>query len=174
MIDSEILRVKIDEARADSEKQEDAIGEKDVKRCKYFNRGHCKYKLKCTFSHPKETCKNVLDGKNCDDKLCKDRHPKICKWWQGQSGCRRENCDYLHSDVTLACDDGEPNKAHNSFPCSGCRNCYEDRTCVVQHIVKNTQIFLCLNCDGWIQEKDNILNPGWTMFDQNGYLRRDV
>ena len=173
-IDSEILKIKSDEAKADSDKHKDAKLKDTEKRCRYYNGGHCKYKLKCKFVHAKEICKKVLDGKKCYEKACIGRHPKICKWWQGQSGCKREDCDYLHIDVTLACDDVNTNNAHKVYPCSGCQNYYEDQTCVVKHVVKNTQIFLCLNCDDWIQEKDKILNPGWTMFDLNGYLRRDV
>ena len=30
------------------------------------------------------------------------------------------------------------------------------------------------NCDGWIQQKEKIIHPGWSMFDQFGNIRRDV
>jgi hypothetical protein len=32
----------------------------------------------------------------------------------------------------------------------------------------------CVNCDDWIQRKDEILLPGWRLFDENGDLRQDV
>ena len=100
---------------------------------RYFNRGHCKYKLKCTFSHPTEICKTHLEGKKCDISLCEMRHPKTFKWLQGESGCRRQGCDYLHD--TLARDDVQQKQAHKSYPCAGCKNCYDDATCIVQHVI---------------------------------------
>ena len=87
-------------------------------------------------------------------------------------GMYKKNCDYLH--VTLVSDDDQAKDAHKNFPCLGCHNCFDDRSCVVQHIVKNTRIFLCLNCDGWIRKKEEIMNPGWSLFDQFGDLRRDI
>ena len=95
-----------------------------------------------------------------------------CKWWKEKQGCKRQDCDYLH--VTLVCDDVQANNAHKTFPCSGCHNCYDDKTCVVQHIIKNQRIFICLNCEDWIQKKEEIMNPGWSLYDQQGNLRRDV
>jgi vacuolar-type H+-ATPase subunit I/STV1 len=101
-----------------------------AKKCKYYNRGYCKSKFKCKFVHHRESCKIYLEGKSCDDKNCKDRHSKVCKWWL-QGGCRGRNCDNLH--VTLVHDDDKQKDAYKNFPCHGCKNCYDDRTCVVQH-----------------------------------------
>ena len=144
----------------------------EIKKCKYFDRGHCKFKLECKFSHPTETCKTYLEGQKCERNVCKMRHPKECKWYQGRTGCKRQGCDYLH--VTLARGDGQQVRAHKTYPCAGCKNYFEDVTCVVQHTVKNTDFFLCLNCEDWIQDKEMIINPGWCLFDRNGDLRRDV
>lgn len=171
-IDAEIVNFKNDKSKADSSEIDDNKVEKKSKKCKYFNGGHCKYKSECKFSHPKDTCKLYLEGRKCDQKVCNQRHPKVCKWSQGSSGCKRHDCDYLH--VTLACDDGHQIQAHKSYPCLGCKNCYEDKTCVVQNIVANTPFYLCLNCDEWIKHKDKIMTPGWSLFNQNGDLRRDV
>jgi hypothetical protein len=63
-------------------------------------------------------------------------------------------------------DNDNQKKAHKNFPCYGCKNCYDDRTCVIQHEVQN--------CDSWMERKDEILTPGWSIFDQNGDLRQDV
>ena len=111
----------------------------------------------------------MREGK-CYEKSCERRHPKVCKWWQ-ESGCRRHECSYLH--VTLACDDDKGENAHKSYPCSGCKNCFDDKSCVVEHRIDDITLFLCLNCDDWIQ-KDKIILPGWSLFDQFGGLRRDV
>ena len=65
-------------------------------------------------------------------------------------------------------------KAHKSYPCAGCKSCFDSRVHVVQHEVNNIGFNLCLNCEDWIQFKDNVLDPDWTIFDNNGFLRRDV
>ena len=116
------------------------------KKCKYFDKGYCKYKLECKFAHSGEICKTHLEGRKCKENSCKDRHPKVCKWWM-KGGCRRTDCEYLH--VTLIHDDDKQNEAHKYFPCYGCKNCFDDRTCVVQ----NGTIFLCHNCDSRIHSK---------------------
>ena len=98
--------------------------ENKVKQCRYNNKGYCKYKLKCKFEHSKEVCQYYLKGEKCTKKSCKQRHPKVCKWWQG-GGCKRQNCDYLH--VTLASDDGKKTYADEDLSCFTCKNNYNDR-----------------------------------------------
>ena len=97
---------------------------------------------------------------------------RVCKWWKGQSGCRRKDCNLLH--VTLACDDIQKGCAQEYYPCFGCKNVYDDRTCIEEHNTEHCKLFLCLNCDSLIQMKNEILYPGWSLFDQQGNLRRDV
>ena len=171
-IDEEILRLQTSKTRADTTKTKNNEAKIEVKKCRYFNRGHCKYKLECRFSHPTEICSKILEGRKCEQHLCKMRHPKSCKWDQRGSGCRRKDCDYLHG--TLAHDDAQQTRAHKNYPCAGCKNCYEDQTCVVQHTAKSKVFFLCLNCEDWIRRKDMVLNPGWSLYDLNGDLRTDV
>ena len=95
-IDIEIKRLENEReaVKVDSKKDEDDIRAIEAKKCKYYNRGYCKYKFKCKFVHPGESCKTYLEGKRCDEKNCEDRHPKVCKWWL-KGGCRGRNCDYL-------------------------------------------------------------------------------
>ena len=132
------------------------------KKCRHFNSGHCRYKSDCRFSHPIETCKIYLEEGKCERKQCKDRNPKICKWWQGRRGCKRYDCDNLHA--TLARDDGQLKMAHKDFPCDGCKSGFQDIICVVQHEVNDVGFNLCLN---WIKHKEMVLMSGWTIFDQN-------
>ena len=50
-----------------------------VKKCVYFNSGHCRYTKKemgCNNLHPKEVCE--LQG--CREKSCLNSHPKKCKF----------------------------------------------------------------------------------------------
>lgn len=165
------LKQAQDEANEKSCAEAMKDAENIVKQCRYNNKGYCKYKLKCKFEHSKEVCQNYLKGEKCTEKSCKQRHPKVCKWWQG-GGCKIQDCDYLH--VTLVSDDRKTNNAHEDLSCFSCKNNYNDRTCVVEHVVEHMRVYLCLNCDGWIQEKQNIMNPGWSLYDNFGQLRRDI
>ena len=70
--------------------------------------------------------------------------------------------------------DGKQEEAHKSYPCMGCKNVYEDKFCVVKQTAQNKAFFLCLNCDGWILRKNEILLPGWNLFDENGHLKQNV
>ena len=148
------------------------IGNKSLKRCRYFNRGHCKNKGECQFSHLSEICEKYLQEGICQEIPCQSRHPKVCKWTKTETGCRREDCDFLH--VTLVGGDGKQTETHKIYPCMGCKNVYDDKVCVVQHIAENRAFFLCLNCDDWILRKDEILLPEWSLFDENGDLKQNV
>ena len=67
----------------------EAKDEKKTK-CKYYNRGYCKYKDKCTFDHFEENCKEFLSTGHCSiSKSCMFRHPKNCRFWTKKSeGCK--------------------------------------------------------------------------------------
>ena len=71
------------------------------KKCRYFNRGYCKYTSKCRFSHPREICQTYLEGYNCNQRECEKRHPKSCKWIEGSRSCKRQNCAYLHTVIPI-------------------------------------------------------------------------
>ena len=78
---------------------------RNFKKCRYFNRGHCKTKSECKFSHPTEICPIYLEKGKCEGKNCPRRHQKVCKWLKTATGCRRQDCDFLHD--TIARDDGK-------------------------------------------------------------------
>ena len=143
--------------------------EKSEKKCKYFNVGYCKYNEKCRFIHPKEICEKYQEGK-CNGSNCLDRHPKPCKWFKGLTGCRRkEACHFSHD--TLVCD-GQGNKAQKNeitkFNCVSCKYEWKERSCVVKHCVNTMEVYFCLNCDDWVQDKSKVLDNGWSLFDQYG------
>ena len=52
-IDIEIAKHKDNSQKAYPEKK-DKESENKEKKCRYFNKGHCKYKTVCRFSHPSE------------------------------------------------------------------------------------------------------------------------
>ena len=44
----------------------------------------------------------------------------------------------------------------------------------LKHSMQNTEIFFCLNCEDWVQNKDLVLESDWTLLDENGDPRQDV
>ena len=145
--------------------------QKPKRRCKYYNRGYCKYNGKCRFIHPSEICESHLAGQTCERSECSSRHPRTCKWLRTNEGCRRQNCEYLHSDhvqrksvVDRAC----------KYKCEGCEHIWEEKKFVVEHSILNRRAYFCLNCDDWIVNKFAVFEAGWTLFDTEGQLRQDV
>ena len=68
------------------------------KKCRYFNRGFCKYGQKCRFYHPRQVCNEFLLEGICRQHKCPQRHPRHCRYWTTrQEGCNRGDfCQYLH------------------------------------------------------------------------------
>ena len=92
------------------------------RKCRYFNRGYCKYKENCKYSHASKICEEYLKDGICVLDRCADRHPKHCRYWSSDpEGCRYKSCQYLHvssekcqtdnQDVSDNCDDWERNYA---------------------------------------------------------------
>ena len=144
-----------------------SVGKYKRKKCRYFNRGYCKFTSKCRYSHPESICQKYLEGEICDQRNCPSRHPKACKWLNDKRGCLRQGCLYLHSAKYNAAD-------VEVFNCQGCKGVWEEEKFVVKHIIQNTKTFFCLNCEDWIKEKENVYSEGWTMFDESGNLKHDV
>ena len=123
-LDKEIVQIKKDEqARKPMEDKVNADKvNKERKKCRYFNYGYCKYKEKCRFLHPESICN--LEG-SCEGKGCPSRHPKACKWFGGETGCkRRENCQFSHD--TLASDDQKRTAHKNIIQTFRCVSCESD------------------------------------------------
>ena len=134
------------------------------KRCRYYNRGYCKYKHKCRYSHPKHICKEFLENGACTNTDCMERHPIRCKWVKSEHGCSRSNCEYLHNTLPI----------NDSFKCAGCLDIWNDPTCVIQHVIRNQEIYFCLNCNDWIKEKSRVFDQGWTLLNEQGFLRTGI
>ena len=184
-IDKELLEVeegikkqKLDKAGSIESPIENIVKQGMKRKCRYNNRGHCRYRDRCKYYHSESICKIYLENKKCDDKSCMDRHPKVCKYWlKNRSGClRKTSCDYLH--VTLVQNEKEVEALYEGepaeFKCVGCGNCWNDERCVVEHKIKNHMVYFCLNCDDWVKMKSKVLDENWTLFDEKGNLRHDV
>ena len=110
----------------------------------------------------------------CETKQCADRHPKVCKWLESASGCKRgEDCDFLH--VTLVRDEGiDSERKIADHHCISCKSIFPDSSYVKRHVIGHKETFFCLNCDDWVKKKTMVYNPGWTLVDNNGFLRRGI
>jgi hypothetical protein len=72
------------------------------KKCRYHNKGYCKYQNKCKYYHAGQVCDEFLRNGKCETgQSCIYRHPRVCKYWIGDSGgCKREeSCKYLHKAI---------------------------------------------------------------------------
>ena len=71
--------------------------------------------------------------------------------------------------------EAHPNVTERSeYKCVSCNYTWKDEICVVEHNINNTNVFFCLNCDDWVKEKTAVLDYGWSLFDEDGFLRHDV
>ena len=75
----------------EKEKVEDI---KEKRRCKWFNRGYCKEKERCSFVHPRQDCQEHLQGR------CTIRHWRVCKFNTTEEGYNRDKmCEYIHNEL---------------------------------------------------------------------------
>ena len=80
---------------------------------------------------------------------------------------RKDDCDY--------CQNIKPaRKDVERFNCVSCKHTWSEEKFVVKHIVKNMDVYFCLNCEDWVQNKSNVLDYGWSLFDQDGNLNYNV
>ena len=168
-----------DEKQSVSELQKQTgMNQVQRKSCRYYNKGHCKYRNRCRFYHSQNICKIYLESGRCIGKECSDRHPKTCRYWsKNRSGCARKlDCDFLH--VTLVHDDGKTiaqNKVNEEeYKCASCKDCWTDKRCVVEHTQNNHVMYFCLNCNDWVRNKSAVLDPNWTLLDRSGNLRSNL
>ena len=165
-IDKEIQTAAKVTEDANNEDQNEVI---KPKKCRYNNCGFCKYKTKCRYTHSKHICKSHALNQRCEIKDCGDRHPVVCKWFNKKGGCKRNSeCDYLHVQLS------SETEMNQSYECVSCRCVWTDKTCVKEHIVQNMKKYFCLNCDDWVKNKGNVLQPGWTLLDEAGCPRMDI
>ena len=144
----------------------DLVSKPRRKKCRYFDRGFCKFTSKCRYIHPENICNSYRSIQKCDQRDCPNRHPKFCKWVKCRQGCFRENCAYLHTE--------EIENTPCEFKCVGCKSAWEDGKYVIEHVIDNRKTFFCLNCEDWIQLKEKVYEAGWSLFDEDGNLRNNV
>ena len=60
------------------------------------------------------------------------------------------------------------------YTCISCDHTWKESKFVVKHVIQNMEVFFCLNCDDWVQEKSRVLDKGWSLFDMAGNLNQFV
>ena len=98
------------------------------RKCRYFNRGYCKYGTSCRFQHSQEICYEYMKEGMCKTNGCFRRHPRHCKYWTGSpEGCTRaDSCQYLHVESERFCS----KKSHDEVDDHGVswnNECYYDQ-----------------------------------------------
>ena len=68
-----IIKMELDLENLKTDKKDESFKVSDKKRCKWWNRGFCKFKGDCPNLHPQEIC---TEGQ-CQNKECDKRHPNI-------------------------------------------------------------------------------------------------
>ena len=120
-------------------------------KCRYFNRGFCKFGVDCAFYHPKDDCEHFMARNHCGNSACSKRHRQICKFWESKNGCfRKTDCQYLHEDAKTA-----ESATRQAFKekCDACMfNCHTKDSVIVHKIKKHT-FQLCLKCDYTIKNQ---------------------
>ena len=101
---------------------------------------------------------------------------KSCKWFAREMGCRRKE-EYNFSQDTLTFD-YQRIKAHKKetkkFKFVSCPSEWKGNNIVVQFKINDKELYFCLNCKDWVKHKDEVLDQGWSLFDQDGNLNQFV
>ena len=136
-------------------------GKRSNTKCKYYNRGFCKFGVDCAFDHQKGDCENHMAGYHCIESACAKRHRQICKFWDSRKGCfRKADCQYLHEDPKTK--NSKTRKALKE-KCDACMfNCY-DKDQVIVHTIKKHKFQLCLQCDYTIKNKEVLLSKTFSL-----------
>ena len=67
-LDKEIMQVHIKKERKiiKHSKEVEIAKQKSKRKCRYFDRGHCKYKEKCKYLHPSDICQKYVENEKCE------------------------------------------------------------------------------------------------------------
>ena len=143
-----------------SDKSETCDSQREMKRkCRFFNRGYCKYNDKCKYYHSPVICEEYLEHGICMEDRCIKRHPKHCRYWANTpEGCRYEKCHYLHLNSEKYTEDNEHESLDDTENCGECTIEYDStlslRTCgMTTH--ENCQNESGVYCDTCKLSQDN-------------------
>ena len=116
----DILKEKKEEE--DIEQPKDKKGKRS-KRCRYWNRGFCREKSSCLFSHVKEDCESFQKEGSCYDRTCKKRHRKECRYYSKGNCFRGNRCEYKHGSNTQIQETKKDNQQGYKSDCHECEYC---------------------------------------------------
>ena len=125
---SEAIR-KINERISELKQEEDSF-KSQIKKCYYHDKGFCKNQIECKFFHSQRVCEYFESEGICPKLNCKDRHPKICRYWKRIDSCYRgQNCLYRHNYIAknkVVAEGKECDRCKKTAYRYYCENCQHD------------------------------------------------
>ena len=61
-----------------------------------FSQRVCKLQKNCPFFHSENLCPQFEEEGTCLKIICRDRHQKLCQYWQKGNCYRGESCQFSH------------------------------------------------------------------------------
>ena len=134
--------------------KKNSISEKRI--CFYYDNGFCKYYKSCNFFHPKDNCSD----EECLRKLCEKRHPKECRYYLSQNGCKfKDKCFFKHSKSHLECDICENFKViikKDEVLSKEIRKTIKEKDTIIENL--NAQIETLKNLNNNLEKAKELLN----------------
>ena len=119
----DILKEKKEEEDNEQPKDKEGCHAKGNKRCRYWNRGFCREKSSCLFTHVKEDCESFQKEGSCYDRTCKKRHRKECRYYS-KGNCFRGNiCEYKHGRNNQIKETKKDKQQGSKSDCHDCEYC---------------------------------------------------
>ena len=97
VIDKINAKIKHKECEDTTDKRSNRAKIRIQVKCKFFERGYCKYGSKCRFRHPSRACEDFEMNLCSDGAKCEHRHPKrVCLYWMRGHCSEGEKCLFRH------------------------------------------------------------------------------
>ena len=123
---------------------------RQTRRCRYYNRGFCKFRDNCNFVHKTGICDKYLRDKICKQGNCDFRHPKPCKFEKNGDTCTwGQNCLYLHKTTENLQTEDLLNPEEKTYSCDirETSNDYTNDIIDKNNLRQNNEYYLCDQCE---------------------------
>ena len=140
------------------------------RKCRFFNRGYCKYQDQCNYHHSPVICQKYLSTGICEEKACSARHPRHCRYWSTKAeGCKRESaCQYLHisSKRFIVADTNVKRNEDQNLPDE---SVVEPASNLAEPVIESSkEKFICNVCD-LLCDDEEVLTEHTTAAHENEY-----
>ena len=156
------------------EKDNEKLKEMFNVRCKWWNRGFCKEREKCSYDHPDDDCPDHLQDGGCSNKKCRLRHRKDCRYFGTSQGCHRgEQCQYFHkilsmdnSEVKADSDKGNITESQNNLNSENKETEKKAETCLCKKSFDESQVHVMENKIVCLLKRANCTEEEWLNIEQ--------